>query len=313
MDGDQGRAQSRHGGDTRPIRDDGGSNNGGEGKDKGKARDNDPSIVDRLQASGKLALNAMTGSNTDTLPSALPGQKATASSSRPPAMLGEASSSAPSQRVATRMGESLRAGPHTDSSSEDFNSFINGPPNHGGLFAEGQRQNQAPRRPHSSVAEQEASDGAAVVQLLSLPDDPADVMPLEEEEDSLSPTEAGRLREALFGGGSTGSRAIAWDQLLNFNPDFVTRPDAMSSADAQLHTGTADVSVAQSIWLQQWSDVLSAYTDEVWGDLGPLASEARREIGYLAGEESATLDRRGSETRALGRLRLILAHVRGHQ
>ncbi|POR35389.1 Uncharacterized protein TPAR_04390 [Tolypocladium paradoxum] len=302
MEGDQDRAHGRHSG----------SNNGGEGKDKAKARDNDPSIVDRLQASGKLALNAMAGSNTDTMPGALPGQKAAASSSRPPTMLGEASSSVSSQRAATRMGESLRAATHTDDLYEAFDSFINGPPNHDGLFAEARLRNQAPRGPPGSVAEQEASDGAAVVQLLSLPDDAADAMPPAEGDDSLSPSEAARLREALFGGPSAGSRAVAWDQLLNFNPDFVTRPDAISSAHAQLHTGAADASVAQSIWVQQWSDVLSAYTDEVWGDLGPLASEAKREVDQLAGEEPAKLSHESSATRALGRLRLILAHVRGH-
>ncbi|KND90411.1 hypothetical protein TOPH_04966 [Tolypocladium ophioglossoides CBS 100239] len=313
MEGGHDSAQGRRGEDKRPIRDNGGSNNGGKGKDKGEARDNDPPVVDRLLASGKLALNALTGSNTDALPGALPGQKATASSSQPPTILREASASASSQGAATRMGESLRAATHTDNSSEAFDSFINRPPSHDGLFAEGRLQSQPPRGTHRSVAEQEASDGAAVVQLLSLPDDPADAMPLEDDDDdSLSPAEAGRLREALFGGGSASSRAIAWDQVLNFNPDFVTRPGAISSAGAQLHTGTMDVSVAQSIWLQQWSDVLSAYTDKVWGDLGPLASEARREINQLAGEEPAVLGQESSGTKALGRLRLILAHVRGH-
>ncbi|PNY29298.1 Uncharacterized protein TCAP_00795 [Tolypocladium capitatum] len=312
MEGDHDRAQGRQGEDGRPIRDNGSSNNGGEGKDKGKAQGNDPSIVGRLQASGKLVLNALNRSNNDTMPGALPGQKTTASSSRPSKILGEASSSALSQRAATRMGESIRAATYTDNSSEAFGSFINGPPNHDDLFAERRPQTQPPREAHRSVAEQEASDGAAVVQLLSLPDDAADATPLEDEDDRLSLSEAVRLREELFGGSSASSREIAWDRLLNFNPDFVTGPDAMSSADAQLHTGTTDVSVAQSIWLQQWSDVLSAYTDEVWGDLGPLASEARREINQLAGEEPATLGQGSSETRALGRLRLILAHVRGH-
>ena len=313
MDRDQEREHGRQGGDNRSTRDYGGDNNSGDGKDKGKSRDNEPSIVDRLHASGKLALKTLTGSDTDATPSAMPGQKVTASSSRPSPMLGEASSSASSQRKATRMGESMRVATHTDNSSEAFDSFINLPANHDGLLSGGRLQNLAVQGPGISVAEQEESDGAAVVQLLSLPDDPAEFMPPEDEHDGLSPSEAARLREALFDSSSTSSRAIAWDQLLNFNPEFISLPDATSSIDAKLHTGTADVSISQSIWLQQWGDVLSAYTDEVWGDLGPLASEARREIGQMADEGPASLGQESSETRALDRLRLILAHVRGHQ
>lgn len=153
-----------------------------------------------------------------------------------------------------------------------------------------------------SVAEAEAMDGSAVINLLSLPDD-EDVM--SPQEGDISPETIANLRSALFDHPSSGQR-LPWDSLLNFTPHFVSLDT--SPADAKLHLGTADENVVRSTWIHQWDDVLSAYTDEVWGDLAALASEARREIKEV---EEGGLEGMGAEKSALGRLRMILAHVRG--
>ncbi|KAM4059325.1 hypothetical protein HRG_007817 [Hirsutella rhossiliensis] len=273
----------------------------GNGVDKAKGKDqaNKASVAERLQASGKMAFNAVAGAST--IPDAVPGQKAPAgpsTSSRLPTMLGEASSS----QLTARVGEPLRLNQNGQGSSEAFNSFINEQPRQDTISSLRHGSQN-----HTSFTEQEATDGAAVVRLLSLPDDPVDELPIEDG-DCLSPDEAARLREALFGVGNADSSKPRWDDMLSLVPDSISHPSAASSAAARLHVGTADPVVAQSIWLQQWSDVLSSYTDEVWGDLGPLAAEAKHDVErQMQGKQPVGLE--SSETKALRRLRLILAHV----
>ncbi|KAG5952412.1 hypothetical protein E4U58_000793 [Claviceps cyperi] len=150
---------------------------------------------------------------------------------------------------------------------------------------------------------QRSLDGVDVVELLSRPErcEP----PPRLEYDELKPVEAARLHEALFG--SEIPRPI-WDQLLDFNADFFVRPE-ISSEECKAHMGTPNVKEAGSIWLQQWSDVLLSYTNEVWGDLGSLAKDdAEREIEKSEQDNVAS----NAGLRALERLRLVLAHVRGH-
>ncbi|KAG6315196.1 hypothetical protein E4U22_008065 [Claviceps purpurea] len=149
---------------------------------------------------------------------------------------------------------------------------------------------------------QRSLDGIDVVELLSRPErcEP----PPRLEYDELTSVEAARLHEALFG--SEIPRPV-WDQLLDFDADFCVRPET-SSEECKAHMGTPNVKEARSIWLQQWSDVLSSYTNEVWGDLGSLAKDAEREI------ENSEQDNVASNAGliALERLRLVLAHMRGH-
>lgn len=300
--GDADENQNRRADERHP----GSGGHGGE-RAKGKERDNTASLAERLQASGKMALNAV--ATTGTMPDVVPEQKASAgpsTSQRPPTMLVEASSS---HRTAG-VGEPLRLNRLGHGSSEAFDSFINESPRPGPSPS---LQQASPHStdgiPHTSFAEQEATDGAAVLWLLSRPDDPVDALPAEDD-DGLDPNEAARLREALFGAGNAVSPNPCWDDMLSLVPDFISSPSAASSADARLHMGTADAAVAKTTWLQQWSTVLSSYTDEVWGDLGPLAAEARRDVDrQMLGKQPVGTE--SSETKALRRLRLILAHVRG--
>ncbi|PHH79445.1 hypothetical protein CDD80_4789 [Ophiocordyceps camponoti-rufipedis] len=106
--------------------------------------------------------------------------------------------------------------------------------------------------------------------------------------------EASRLREALF------TTPTPWSQLLDFNPDFAS----LSREHLRLHFGTADVAAARNIWLQQWSDVLESYTEHVWGHLGPLAADARREVQLQLAQDD------DDDGPALRRLRMVLAHLR---
>jgi hypothetical protein len=163
------------------------------------------------------------------------------------------------------------------------------------------------------VSEQEKLDGAAVISLLDGHSDELDAVLLgahdrtaEDGGDTLTPEAAAKLRETLFSVNSASS-GPSLDDLLNFNPGFLNQPGSEAELERQLYLGTRDTNQARSSWLQQWGNVLAGYTDHVWGDLEPLIAEARREV-----EES---EARGPEavfeTKALDRLRQLLAHVRG--
>lgn len=298
----------------------------GKGKEREKDNDsiakNSKSMADRLQASGRLALNAF-GTGPDLRGQQL-SSKASGSSGNISSIdqsssytAGEASS----QRLrSTGIGESLRS--QAPSSAQAFDQFASAEPTLDPIHA-------APDVPHiqqlgenttdtlqsrpSDVAMQERADGDAVVGLLSGPSDELDAVLLgaqdpEAQDDFLTPEAADQLREALFPP-NTVSSGPRWEDLLNFNPDFLTRGDAEADFERQLHMGTPDATEARYKWLNQWSDVLSSYTDQVWGDLEPLIAEAKKEVEEIAGSrEGGTA---APETKALERLRQILAHVRG--
>lgn len=288
---DKDQSASYNGDDRNSAQQD--SNNNGDAKGKGREK----SISGRLQASGRMAANAAFG--TQGLASAAAGsdktghwnhqQRATAEFA-----LGESSR----LRSDNGAGESLKAqGGSTmvQKSPSSFDEFMNESPH---LAA------ASPLDPVSkghAIQTQEQVDGSDVVGLLSQPDEPPS---LEDLDNSISEPEAARLREALF---TQGSRQPVWDDLLNFNPDF-SQP-AGSSDELVSHFGLHDPEAARDVWLQQWGDVLTRYTDEVWGDLGSLATKARQEIDDLANRDHSRSG--SSETKALDRLRQILAHVRG--
>lgn len=283
----------------------------------------DRTLGERLTASGKMALHAMS-SGDGGMPSTMSDQKSAAAPGlggsaathlSQTQTMAEASSASSSQRAAQPdHGASFRTHSHSEDAADAFDSFMGGPNNGPRLPAAGQQlhgsvpssgQPTATSGQQRTVAQQEAVDGADVVHLLSVPDHEGDATAWTagEDGDALSPAEEARLREALFVGGAADTRAH-WEQLLNFRPDAVADP-----ADMLELLGTAETSAADSIWLQHWSDVLSAYNDEVWGDLGPLAAEAKHEVDRLSSRDAQGQGQ--GETTALNRLRQILAHVRG--
>ncbi|OLN92871.1 hypothetical protein CCHL11_08828 [Colletotrichum chlorophyti] len=163
----------------------------------------------------------------------------------------------------------------------------------------------------SDVKEQEARDGQEIVDLLNGPGDWGDYGYGDDDDSNfqtfISPQEEISLRMALF---SSNEKRVPcnWDSLLNFEPDYLQGNDKI--AEIHQHFGVADARKARAMWMDSWSDVLTSYTDEVWGDLGSLAREAHREIQEARVDGGQETDTGGM--RALLRLRQILAHVRGH-
>ncbi|RYO99546.1 hypothetical protein DL764_006787 [Monosporascus ibericus] len=133
------------------------------------------------------------------------------------------------------------------------------------------------------------------------------------DEDSkipLSTEEQAALRRALFLDGGQWRQQPArddWEDTLNFFPDFMLS-GAWRDVDVSRHLGTSDPGEARATWVNHWQDVLSSYTDDVWGDLTSLVGEAREELTALSksNEQAAS-----STTGALRRLQQILTHVRG--
>ncbi|KAG6223893.1 hypothetical protein E4U48_004223 [Claviceps purpurea] len=263
--------------------------------DKGKEKDA-VSSINRPQSSGDAllgyALSDLAIFGTET------GQKGTESSRSVSSYTAHQSSYEPltSSGQTFRFSNDANAATRTEA---QFNVFVQG-----SGFSDSEHLGHLLAQPPigAKPLKQRSLDGIDVVELLSRPErcEP----PPRLEYDELTSVEAARLHEALFG--SEIPRPV-WDQLLDFNADFCVRPET-SSEECKAHMGTPNVKEARSIWLQQWSDVLSSYTNEVWGDLGSLAKDAEREI------ENSEQDNVASNAGliALERLRLVLAHMRGH-
>ncbi|KAI1327561.1 hypothetical protein F5Y16DRAFT_371663 [Xylariaceae sp. FL0255] len=143
------------------------------------------------------------------------------------------------------------------------------------------------KRQVSEAAAASLSDGSEVVSLLQ-----AAPAPDEWAEPDLSMTDAelACLRRALFdNAGAHGMTQMQWDSALNFMPDF-------SRHDVE----------ARDVWVSQWQQVLSSYTDEVWGDLGGLVQAAREEVHEVSTRESGQ-----ASMSAVRRLQQLLTHIRG--
>ncbi|OAR01962.1 hypothetical protein LLEC1_00102 [Akanthomyces lecanii] len=272
---------------------------GVDGKD-GKGKERAAPFSDRLQASGRMVLNA-TAAAQPPLNGSDSGKASAgpASTNRSQSLISESTlSEASRSRSTPGLGRSLRNNPYTPSqASAGYEQFLNQalqlrdtfePVDHKGRCLQSR-----------SFQKQAASDGSNAVQVLSMPEEEPNYS---ESNELLSEQEAARLREAFFANGTSHS---TWNHLLSFSPDFVLDPS--SSHAARSHMGTDDTRVARAVWLQQWQDVLNSYTDEVWGDLGSLVEEAKSEIET----SRAHIDTRSPESKALDRLRQILAHVRG--
>ncbi|KAM0339467.1 hypothetical protein ACHAPU_010914 [Fusarium lateritium] len=287
---------------------------------KGKARDtgveDSESIVNRLQASSRLALNAF--STRPDLRGQLPTGKASSSGI---SNIGSTSSSTAQASFhklrSTTQNESLRSqvDMNTGPLAQAFDDFIRDDSTleaeDVSRYGQSQNKNHDLSTPSSAVTEHEKSDGAAVVNLLNGSSDELDAVLLGAEDPNteyggLTSEATNKLREALFPTDSVPS-GPRWNDLLNFNPNYLGQSGPEAEFERQLHLGTIDTDEARSNWLQQWGNVLSGYTDHVWGDLEPLIAEARKEVEDFGvqGCEAAP------EIKALDRLRQVLAHVRG--
>jgi hypothetical protein len=310
---------------------------------KGKSKDADPSWTDRLQASGKMALSSVTTPSPPTLPpnvgaaskAATNGTSSQSTTWRPDTIAGEAS---PLRSRTSSHGHTIRSFGHTEDPSrahayQDFTDQQHTIPSILSLRVDDQSTSPGDTAAAAgrAVTDQEAADGAAVLQLLG------QVNLVDETEPSfadynheLPPDDMARLRNALF----TSTREALWDDLLNFTPDFLARrprepppqpqhhhqhhhyhqqqqqeEEDHAAEASRMYTGTADQVDGRQIWLAQWGDVLSAYTEQVWGDLEPLAAQAKREVEELRAAQGG--DGPGAEPKGLRRLRQILGHVRG--
>ncbi|RYP38939.1 hypothetical protein DL767_002378 [Monosporascus sp. MG133] len=170
---------------------------------------------------------------------------------------------------------------------------------------------QEPRQgPYEQAGGQGANlieDGSEVAKFL---DSGYSQMGNEDPEIPLSTEEQAALRRALFLDGGQWRQQPArgdWEDTLNFFPDFMFS-GAWRDADVSRHLGTSDPGEARATWVNHWQDVLSSYTDEVWGDLSSLVGAAREELRALSKpNEQPAPSTRG----ALRRLQQILTHVRG--
>ncbi|KAH7030816.1 uncharacterized protein B0I36DRAFT_322521 [Microdochium trichocladiopsis] len=167
-----------------------------------------------------------------------------------------------------------------------------------------------------SEAAAPAQDGLDVVRLLNSNMYEEVMAATSEDEPIFSEEERISLRRALFGDGldGTGDRPIDWNNLLNFVPSYVAVNDSDLGAakERMAHMGTDQLGESQRVWEEQWAQVLTRYTDEVWGDLSSLVREARREVENAETEQPGPVavgDPSGFP--ALRRLQQILGQIRG--
>ncbi|KAF1814008.1 hypothetical protein P152DRAFT_301219 [Eremomyces bilateralis CBS 781.70] len=92
----------------------------------------------------------------------------------------------------------------------------------------------------------------------------------------------------------------------SFDPDMqLFGPQQSSMTQAEPATdGDETAPSERQRFLTDWSDVLNAYTDEVWGDLLPVIRAAREQLEELTGTESTDF-----EKKVVPRLRMILGHL----
>ncbi|KAF9869816.1 hypothetical protein CkaCkLH20_12733 [Colletotrichum karsti] len=133
---------------------------------------------------------------------------------------------------------------------------------------------QHQRGASSAIGQQEGQDGQQVADLLNMPGE--DYEGIDDSiQPFLSPQEEESLREALFGRHNGERVGSNWAVLLDFRPDFLW---GNSAAEIQHHFGNVEPQRARELWMDGWNEVLTSYTDEVWGDLGSLAREAQKEL-----------------------------------
>jgi hypothetical protein len=185
----------------------------------------------------------------------------------------------------------------------------------GEVWARSQRTGDAiSSRPvgYRTVAEQESHDGEEVLSILSAPGDTNDPFeaPPEDDEDydwGLSQEQVTQLRAMTKDilPPPEPHIPISPEHPLNLVPNFEGTDLGGTAVTSQMHPGIDGQQLAaREAWREQWGDVLTRYTDEVWGGLLPLVKEARREVEELQSSEPAA-----GQTKAIRRLGAILGHL----
>ncbi|KAB5580421.1 hypothetical protein GE09DRAFT_1082137 [Coniochaeta sp. 2T2.1] len=291
----------------------------------------DPSLLSRITTSTTtLASSLLSGPPSNTILASATADKAS-SSSQQSAQISHAESSsanfqpAPVSSTSTSTSQqpfrTTQSHSHAAEEEAAFSSFLDDVP----VFQPGRGEetwHMSTPDPvavnvdftPSSAREAEAHDGEAVISLLS---SPTTHLPDTLVDDPLTPEQQTSLRNALFGGPHPTSSSnqneeevVDWNHILNFIPPYLRQDEP--SLESYLDTGLEDPAEAWQSWVGQWEGVLNRYDDEVWGDLGGLVGEARREVEELKRTRAAGGEEGGRiETPALRRLRGILGHLRG--
>lgn len=288
----------------------------------------DSSMVSRVAASATgLARSAfaspggnhLSQSTAAALANAGKGQSSEAAGSSTWAESSRASHQATPQTGSSNAFRPSQNEEHIRQSEQEFSSFLDGidaftpsqdladghPEDPSGGFNGAWTQSQPTVFPpeHRTIAEQEGHDGDDVLAILSSPDEidpsfevPPEDIPMEDYDWGLAPEQLTQLR------------AITKDLLPAPEPHAVPSPhnplNLLPRADqTNLVNGESRESV--EAWRDQWEDVLTRYSDEVWGGLLPLVKEARKEVEELQSGEGPTM-----QPKALRRLGAVLGHLR---
>jgi len=157
-----------------------------------------------------------------------------------------------------------------------------------------------------SFHEQELLDGADVIGLLTRPSSMDEIMEFDDAdiEDSdlqLTPDQIARIRSITnrFFPPARPQIAPPIEHPLNLHPEL----DVSSTDNNHSHMDRYDED-ARRIITAQWDDVLTGYTDEVWGGLLPLVKEARQEVEAIKAGDNPDVP-----PKALRRLGLIFKHL----
>jgi hypothetical protein len=269
--------------------------------DKGKHKE-ESTLSERMQRSTNMMLSSLGSSNGD-ISSAMGDSKvshmAADNRNRIERALGEASTAKSQNRPADTSIRTSGIETQTEAAFSEFQQQT-------GLRAIDGDGPHLTGATGSALREQEALDGDAVLQILadtSVEHGHLSSFSPEEVDDMFTPDEQARLQKALF---DVPRRGVPWATLLDPAHDLL--PDLEDAQVTEMLFGTTDSESSRQQWLDQWRDVLSSYTDEVWGDLGSLAGDAKAEVSRLLEDQG---DQPNKHHQALDRLRLVLAHLRG--
>lgn len=266
---------------------------------KGKAKDDGtaPSFAERFTASGRMAIDSLTAADgSGTIPSILREKQDVNHDTSGPSETPGGLWSDTQRPLASGSSSAFAQHSLRDEKSRDFEEFVNEPQS-----ADFRDPTVSSHDANGFRTAHGVDDGAAVVDLLSQPEDDGQLLVGAYDED-LTPDAIEKLRAALFTDDHSGD-PVPWDSLLNFTPHYVLNP-AEAVSEAQSHLGHSETGMLWGVWTEQWKHVLTAYADQVWGDLLPLAVQARDEV---SAEVSSLHD--GNIPQALNRLRIILAHL----